>query len=92
MSVLQEQPNTNSREAGGSANPLLWQAYRPLKPIRGRPQHQEKAMNELSNQQIAEVMGINYQSVINFVQKALQNLEKSLTINSVARKLYSLFF
>jgi RNA polymerase sigma factor (sigma-70 family) len=65
--------------------------------LAGLPPRQREAIHlkfyqELSNQQIAEVMGVNYQSVINFIQKALQNLENSLSISPLSKRLYSLIF
>ena len=65
--------------------------------LKGLPPRQREAINlkfyqELNNQQIAEVMGVNYQSVVNFIQKALQNLEKLLTIKYLPKNLYSLIF
>jgi RNA polymerase sigma factor (sigma-70 family) len=61
-------------------------------PARQREAIHLKFYEGLSNQQIAEIMDINYQSVINFVQKALQNLENSLKISALSQRLYSLFF
>jgi RNA polymerase sigma factor (sigma-70 family) len=61
-------------------------------PTRQREVIHLKFYEGLSNQQIAEVMDINYQSVINFVQKALQNLENSLKIKALSQRLCSLFF
>jgi DNA-directed RNA polymerase specialized sigma24 family protein len=61
-------------------------------PPRQREAIHLKFYQELSNQQIAEVMGVNYQSVINFIQKALQNLENSLSISPLSQRLYSLIF
>jgi RNA polymerase sigma factor (sigma-70 family) len=61
-------------------------------PTRQREAIHLKFYEELSNQQIAEVMDINYQSVINFVQKALKNLDDSLKTNLLSQRLYSLFF
>jgi RNA polymerase sigma factor (sigma-70 family) len=67
------------------------------KALNNLPARQHEAIHlkfyeGLSNQQIAEVMDINYQSAINFVQKALQNLENSLKINPLSQRLYVLFF
>jgi RNA polymerase sigma factor (sigma-70 family) len=73
------------------------QIYIINQALAGLPPRQREAVNlkfyqELSNQQIAEVMGVNYQSVINFLQKALKNLEKSLNISPLSQKIYSLIF
>lgn len=73
------------------------QIYIINQALAGLPPRQREAIHlkfyqELSNQQIAEVMGVNYQSVINFIQKALQHLENSLTISPLSKRLYSLIF
>jgi RNA polymerase sigma factor (sigma-70 family) len=73
------------------------QIYIINEALKGLPPRQREAINlkfyqNLSNQQIAEVMGINYQSVINFLQKALQSLENSLIISPLSKRLYSLIF
>ena len=81
--ILQELSVTQTQMLNEALNNL---------PARQREAIHLKYYQELSNQQIAEIMDINYQSVINFVQKALQNLERSLKINSLSQRLYSLFF
>jgi RNA polymerase sigma factor (sigma-70 family) len=61
-------------------------------PPRQREAIHLKFYQELSNQQIAEVMGINYQSVVNNLQKAFHFLENTLTIRQLPKNLYSLIF
>ena len=61
-------------------------------PARQREAIHLKYFEELSNQQIADLMEINYQSVINFIQRGLSQLSDNLKLNGISRKLYSLIF
>jgi RNA polymerase sigma factor (sigma-70 family) len=79
------------QELSATQTQILNEALNNL-PARQREAIHLKFYEGLSNQQIAEVMNINYQSVINFVQKALQNLGNSLKISALSQRLYSLFF
>jgi RNA polymerase sigma factor (sigma-70 family) len=67
------------------------------KALDGLPSRQREAIHlkfyeNLSNQEIADLMGVNYQSVVNFVQRGLSQLSTSIVLIKHLKRLYSFFF
>jgi RNA polymerase sigma factor (sigma-70 family) len=60
------------------------------------PKRQQEAINlryyhNFSNEEIAQIMGVNYQSVSNFIYTALRKLKLNLQV-SITSFLFFLFF
>jgi RNA polymerase sigma factor (sigma-70 family) len=61
-------------------------------PARQREAIHLKYFQEMSNQEIADLMEINYQSVINFIQRGLSQLSENLILKDISSKIYSFIF
>jgi RNA polymerase sigma factor (sigma-70 family) len=61
-------------------------------PARQREAIHLKYFQELTNQEIADLMEINYQSVINFIQRGLSQLSENLALKNISGKIYSFIF
>lgn len=64
--------------------------------IRKLPQRQQEAVNlryyhDFSNEEIAHIMGVNYQSACKFIYTALKNLKSNLQLSSVSSAFLLLF-
>ena len=60
-------------------------------PARQREAIHLKYFENLSNQEIADLMEINYQSVINFIQRGFTQLADNLQLKNLSKNIYSFF-